>query len=121
LLKNDVEDVMRNKNQDLTKQITELIHENVSLPLQLEDIARHFDHSSRHLNRIFTSVEGLSIGKYILKHKMTMASQALVKDDRPIKTIAYEFGFNEPSYFCRIFKKTFGMSPQVYRAKNSRI
>lgn len=118
LSKYDVEEVHEQKNQDIVKQIIQLIHENVSLPLQLDDIASHFEHTSRHLNRIFTASEGLSIGKYILKHKLSMACHALKNSKSAVKTISYEYGFNQPSYFCRLFKRTFGLSPNEYRENN---
>jgi len=118
LSKYDVEEIHEQKNQDIVKQIIQLIQENVALPLQLDDIARHFDHTSRHLNRIFTASEGLSIGKYILKHKLSMACHALKNSSSAVKTISYEYGFNQPSYFCRLFKKTFGLSPNEYRENN---
>lgn len=118
LAKYDVEELHEQKNKDIIKQVIQLIHENVSLPLQLEDIASHFEHTSRHLNRIFTASEGLSIGKYILKHKLSMACHALKNSDTAVKTLSYDFGFNQPSYFCRLFKKTFGLSPSKYRQLN---
>lgn len=116
--KYDVEEINEQKNPDIIKQVIQLIHENVSLPLQLEDIASHFDHTSRHLNRIFTASEGISIGKYILKHKLSMACHSLKNSDAAVKTISYEYGFNQTSYFCRLFKKTFGVSPKQYRDMN---
>lgn len=118
LAKYDVEEIHEQKNLDIVKQVIQLIHENVSLPLQLEDIASHFEHTSRHLNRIFTAEEGISIGKYILKHKLSMACHSLKNSDSAVKTIAYEYGFNQTSYFCRLFKKTFGLSPKQYREMN---
>lgn len=118
LAKYDVEELHEQKNQDIVKQIMQLIHENVSLPLQLEDIASHFDHTSRHLNRIFTASEGIPIGKYILKHKLSMACHALKNGEASVKSISYDYGFNQPSYFCRLFKKTFGLSPNKYRELN---
>lgn len=121
LLKNDVEDIQSNKNEDLARQITELIQDNVKLPLQLEDIARHFDHSSRHLNRVFSSVTGQSIGKFILQNKLHMSAKSLLEDDRDIKEIAANYSFNEPSYFTRMFKKYYGVTPVVYRQQNGSI
>ena len=118
---NDSEEVQKNKNQDISRQIEEIIKDNIHLPLQLDDISRHFDLTSRHLNRIFTQHEGISIGKFILKQKLIHACSDLVNTDIPVKSIAYDYGFSQPSYFCRIFKKTYGESPGDYRLKNSRL
>ena len=115
------EEVQKNKNQDISKQISEIINDNIHLPIQLDDIARNFELTSRHLNRVFTQEEGISIGKFILKQKMTQACNDLVNTDIPIKSIAYDYGFSQPSYFCRIFKKTYGKSPGDYRLLNSRL
>ena len=108
LQKSENSDIEKNRNQDICQQIIQIVSENLHLPLQLDDIAWHFELTSRHLNRIFTEIEGLSIGKYILQEKMSAARDELVNTDHSIKHIAFSYGFSQASYFCRIFKKRYG-------------
>ena len=50
-----------------------------------------------------------------------MSAKSLLEDDRDIKEIAANYSFNEPSYFTRMFKKYYGVTPVVYRQQNGSI
>lgn len=61
----------------------------------------------RHTNKKFTTL----VNEYRIEH----ASMLLASEDRPISEIAYSSGYNNFSYFNRVFKKAYGMSPREYR------
>ena len=44
------------------------------------------------------------------------AKQLLSHSDVQIASICFDVGFNDPSYFTRIFKRTIGVTPSVYKA-----
>ena len=46
-----------------------------------------------------------------------MAAARLIETDEQIIEIAIDTGFNNISYFNRIFKKRFGVTPKEYRNK----
>ena len=48
-----------------------------------------------------------------------MASRLLISSDSSILAIASEVGFENLSYFNRIFKKRFGQTPREYRRRQS--
>ena len=55
-----------------------------------------------------------------LKHlRLESASKALVQTEKHIYEIGEEVGYNEPNYFCRIFKASYGMTPLEYRDRYS--
>ena len=68
-----------------------------------------------YLIRLFKQDFGISPLKYINKKKVERAQLLLITEDMPVKDIAYTLGFNDYSYFIRMFKKTTGKTPQVYR------
>lgn len=48
-------------------------------------------------------------------YKLHYAKQLIEKDFGNITEIAFESGFNNPSYFAECFKKLFGLSPSDYQ------
>ena len=38
-----------------------------------------------------------------------------IKNDKKVKTIAYESGFRNVDYFCRLFKRRYHLTPSEYR------
>ena len=52
---------------------------------------------------------------YINKKRIEKAQLRLVTETTPIKEIAYQLGFEDQTYFNRIFKKSTGMTPTNYR------
>ena len=57
--------------------------------------------------------------KYLNEYRLTMASRLLISSDSSILAIASEVGFENLSYFNRIFKKRFGQTPREYRRRQS--
>ncbi|RRJ64848.1 AraC family transcriptional regulator [Paenibacillus oralis] len=47
--------------------------------------------------------------------KLQAASRELYFSKVPIKDIAMSYGFEDPLYFSRLFRKTFGLSPNQFR------
>ena len=88
------------------------IHKTITMD-QLADVACI---STPYLIRLFRSNFGTSPLQYINKKKIERAQLMLITEDLPCKEIAYKLGFNDASYFIRLFKKTTGQTPQEYRA-----
>ena len=47
--------------------------------------------------------------------KILYASHLLMTTNVPISEIGYQLGYESASYFTKIFKEVFGISPQEYR------
>ncbi len=70
------------------------------------------------LRRLFKSCMGKSITDFIKETKMIFAAHLLVTTSDPISEIGYQLGYETPSYFTKIFRETFGVSPHEYRKKS---
>ena len=62
----------------------------------------------RHMN--MTSIE------YLNQYRLEMASRQLAETNLSVTSIALESGFNNISYFNRVFKRKFGVTPMEYRS-----
>ena len=71
--------------------------------------------SSRNLNLISQSVFGKSITEIIETRKLIEARNLLLNSGKSVSEIGYELGYNEKSYFTRVFRKKTGLTPTEYR------
>lgn len=69
-----------------------------------------------HLIRIFKEKTGCSPQKYRSLMLMEKAKQLLTDTQLNINEISDMLGFSDPLYFSRLFKKTVGTAPSLYRA-----
>lgn len=83
----------------------------------LDELSRRMKLSKRHLNRLFASVYGLSIKQWIIRERIRQAAQMLLTTDESVKVIADNCGFNNMSYFSRLFCRFYNMTPAHYRRK----
>lgn len=67
------------------------------------------------LRRHFKEHTGKSPGDFVKDLRMVTAARRLLVTDERISTIAYELGFDDQNYFARVFKSTYGVSPNQYR------
>ena len=95
----------------ILQYINQHYQEEISL-LQLSELT-HF--STRQITRRFKQAVGLSISEYILSQRMNHARELLSTTDMRITDIAFEVGFNNPSYFCEQFHKVMGCTPNQFR------
>lgn len=65
--------------------------------------------------RRFTAEVGLPPHAYQLRLRMRRAKHLLLRDDAPIKTVAYDLGFRDQLYFSRLFTRYEGINPRAFR------
>ncbi len=102
------------KDERLAK-VLKFIHNNIYDDIDVENLASVACVTKPYLIRLFTKNFGISPLQYINQKKMEKAQLLLITGDLPIKELAYELGFNDHSYFIRLFKKINGVTPQEYR------
>lgn len=78
-----------------------------------EEWARHLGMSERTLNRLCTSQTGLSFGRWRRQLHMLVALREL-SGGATVQQVAYDLGYESPSAFITMFKKTFGKPPATY-------
>lgn len=66
---------------------------------------------------LFKSEVGMSLTQYLKKTRIKKARQLLETTFEPVKAIAVEVGYNDPTRFEREFKKSCGLTPSQYRDK----
>ncbi len=83
--------------------------------IRIREIAAFCDYSESHFMKYFKNATGMSFIEYLNSYRLSMASRMLLASDAPVTDIAQESGFQNLSYFNRMFKKKFGITPSIYR------
>jgi YesN/AraC family two-component response regulator len=116
--KQRTQDVKEQSNQILTDTIKEMIEEQYKdLNLSLQSIAAAMKLSSAHVSKQFRLHESMSISEYINDVRLRKALLLLETKDYSINRIMEMVGYNNESYFFKLFKKKFGITPKEYRFK----
>jgi AraC-like DNA-binding protein len=71
----------------------------------------------RYLHHLF-SQESETVARYILRRRLEECSRALAlpaQRGRTVTAIAFDFGFNSPTHFGRVFRARYGVTPRDYR------
>ncbi len=95
-----------------------LIAENLSggaVPLSPEEIAGQLSMSYSWFRRVFKQYTGFSPSRYIQELNVQKSKELLTNTDLSSRQIAYRLGFENPDYFCTLFKRLAGVSPTRYR------
>lgn len=85
-----------------------------------EALARSLFISQSQLNRKLNALTGKSSIEVLRELRLRRAITLLGDGNRTIAEVAWEAGFNDPSYFARIFVRAYGMTPSEWREKNLR-
>lgn len=73
--------------------------------------------SDRSFTRRFTRATGLSPMAYIQTLRLEEAKQMLETTDMPVEAVANEVGYEDASFFGRLFKRKVGLTPAQYRKR----
>lgn len=65
----------------------------------------------------FKAATGLTVNDYLSRLRIEAARAALERSDDDITTIALAVGFDDPSYFARVFRRLTGLTPRAYRLR----
>lgn len=91
------------------------IHQNITKPISLEDLAKATNRSKPYLSKIFKLEVGQTTTDYIQHHKIELCKNFLDFSYMPIAEIGRLFNFCNPGYFTKTFKKHTGITPHDYR------
>lgn len=95
------------------------IRKHIGSKLDIEKLADMAHMSKDHFIRMFKQETGETPNVFIIKRKLEKAELTLVTTSLPVKRIADSLGYDDYSYFNRLFKKNSGMTPLQYRERHS--
>lgn len=105
----------RMKSLEKMKTVLKYVEEHYSERITIDDMAAVTFYSKSHFMKFFKSHMGTGFIDYLNDYRLTMADRLLRSTDDPIIEIAQKSGFENLSYFNRIFKRKYAQSPGSIR------
>ena len=97
------------------KRAIQYISGNYFRPLTLEMAARHVNLTPAYFSTLFKQTTGYSFKEYLNMVRIEESKHLLTSTDDSIVDICLAVGFEDQSYFSKVFKKYTGMTPKQYR------
>ncbi len=96
------------------------VEKNFRCKTRVSEIAELCGMSSFHFSHAFTETFSLTFQEFVLRYRVFEACKELRHPNVPVANVAYSVGFNDPSYFARVFRRFVGLSPSEYCEQISR-
>lgn len=100
---------------NLQRELLAYIKDHYTEKLSLQDLSGQFHLSEKYLSRYFKEHFQLTFTSYTNHLRLTCARRLLENTKLPVTEIALRSGFPNVSYFIRVFKDSYGISPLKYR------
>ncbi len=99
-------------------RMQEYITSHLRRPLTIGQIAAAGGISESTAERLFRHHTGRAVGQWLTARRMSAARDLLRTTNASVAQAARAVGFDDPSYFSRIFRRTHGVPPSTYTARS---
>lgn len=110
-----VAEEVKMKQDNTVHAVKRFVLEHIQETIFVEEIANQVHLNAQYLMRIFKKETGMSILEFITGERIKLAKELLEKTDFPVNKVADCVGYENYSYFTKIFKRYTQKSPKSYR------
>lgn len=101
--------------EEKLKLVLGYIHAHYAESVTVAGLAALCGFSPAHFMSVFKKYMNCGCVRYLNGYRLRRAALALLETDAPVMQVAMDSGFQNISYFNRIFKQKYGASPRAYR------
>ncbi|MDF2922694.1 MAG: hypothetical protein K0R57_1608 [Paenibacillaceae bacterium] len=115
LIKNEMNQESLDNRISVVKQVQEFVEQQISNDVSLQAIANHIHLHPVYLSKVYKLETGENLSDYLFKFRMEKAAYMLTHSQDKIYEIAKRLGYQNTSYFIKVFRMHYGIPPQEYR------
>lgn len=104
----------RLKNFFILADAVNYIEDNLTNPLNQEEIAAACHASLSSVQKLFRYAFRYSLKEYVDKRRLTLAASDLARGEESVTAIAMKYQYNSPEVFTRAFKTLWGIPPSTF-------
>lgn len=109
--------LLRQSDLNLIKESAQIIREKIGELGTIDKIAQKVGLNLNKMQIGFQFLYDMSVNNFIQKERMEKAKELLEKNEHNISEIVHEIGLSSKSYFSKIFRETYQMTPSEYRKR----
>lgn len=106
-----------NSRNALIENVKYYIELNLGYDIKLSQVAKTFHYNEQYLGRLFIKSTGYTFNEFVNLLRILKASSILKASKKSVVNIALDVGFNNVTYFNRLFRRHFNCTPTEYRKK----
>lgn len=107
----------RRKDSSFAQNILIYINENYDKKITLKLLSEHFHISADYISHEFRKIYGISPINYVIDRRLNDAKWLLINTDKSLVSISEKVGYENTSYFSKLFEKRIHYSPLEFREK----
>lgn len=117
-------ELLESRNSKLIESIKNIVRDWVQNPEtrrnvnMSEMISSQLYHEYTSLSALFSSVEGITIEKYLILQKIEKAKELIIYKELSLSEISYQIGYSSVQHLSTQFKSVTGMNPTEYRRRD---
>jgi two-component system response regulator YesN len=108
---------MHGKYTEPTNKALEYLRKNYANDISLNQTAEYIGVNSSYLSRVFKEDYGMGFAEYLNSIRVKQAKYLIERTDIKLKEIVKQVGFNNYTYFFKVFKMVAGITPIEYKEK----
>lgn len=114
-------ELVDSKHKNIINKAVNYMTANCDKPIALTDVSEYVGYSSSHFSKVFKAELNCSFRSYLNKVRIEKSKILLLASNDSIAKICDSCGFEDQSYYCKIFKKVVGVTPDKFRKQSRRI
>lgn len=103
------------RDREIAAGAVKYIQDHIMDNIHRSDIADELHMNVDYLSRVFKHVMNITLNEYIIDEKMKAAHDLLITTRLSVSMVALKFGYNNFSYFTKLYKDKYGKTPSEER------
>lgn len=104
---------------ELTKKAVQIIKENLESLPTIAELATQLNTNTNKIQDTFKMMFHCTVNEYIQEHRLNKAKHLFLTTDHNISEICHLLGIQSRSYFSKVFKEKYGVTPSVFKKQKS--
>ncbi len=105
-------------DEEASTNLIQYVDAHFTEDMSREHLSELFYFDEDYITKLFKKETGMSFKNYVIEKRLKLAIELLTETDEPINMISQKVGYDNYSYFTRLFKKSFGVTPVEFRSDN---
>ena len=114
-------DLVDVKHKDIIYKAINYMKRNFTGKLTLEDTARHVGFSPTYFSKVFKEEMGATFNNYLGNLRVERSKMLLLAGKLSVGEVCTAVGFEDQSYFIKVFRRYTGVTPGKYRKQQGRL